>query len=81
LAWRHNDWEGAPNGPNWLFFAMHKIFFGAIWCDLVRFAAISAFLLSHGDGFSAPPAVGDTIAAKGVPEGPNWLFFAIHKIF
>jgi hypothetical protein len=26
VRWRHNGWEGVPKAPNWLFFAMHKIF-------------------------------------------------------
>jgi hypothetical protein len=31
-----NGWEGVPNAPNWLFFAIQKKFlvrFGAIWCE------------------------------------------------
>jgi hypothetical protein len=46
--WRQNGWKRVAIDPNWLFFAMHKIFlvrFGAIWCDLVlsrRFFAVGA---------------------------------------
>jgi hypothetical protein len=45
---RHNGWERGPNAPNRLFFAMRKIFLGAIWCDLVRFGANSAVFCGWG---------------------------------
>jgi hypothetical protein len=39
LRWRRGGWNGVPKAPNWLFFAIRKNFFGAIWCDLVRLGA------------------------------------------
>jgi len=40
--------KGVPKAPKWLFFAMHKNFFAAIWCDLVRFGANAAVFCGWG---------------------------------
>jgi hypothetical protein len=58
LGWRHEECEGRANAPDWLFFAVHKIFLGAIWCDLVRFGAIGgAEFKVQGSRFKVQPEV------------------------
>jgi hypothetical protein len=46
--WNKSGWRGIQF--NRLFFAMHEIFLGAIWCDLVRFSANCAIFLRLGLG-------------------------------